>query len=221
MDNIKQLYEEYKNKIDDLVYGIIRFSEDKDICIDLNEEKIKCILKKEDDISTKREYSEGDMIYGCIKYVKLEENKIIIFIQRNTSVFLEKLFLEQALYMDIDDLKIKDINYTHGNINIYLDETYNTSYHESSLDSAVAIVKEELNVDNIQVCFGELNQINVKDKKVETTIVRSIDKNIEKGTIIEHKEYGVCKVIFKIKLKNSTLIGLKLDNENTKVIHLQ
>lgn len=221
MDNIKELYKEYKNKIDDLMYGIVKDIQNESILIDLNEINTKAILKIENDIAKNRIYSDGDMIYGCISSVSIEDGEVVIFIDRKSNSFIEKLIQEQASYMDINSLEIKNIKYIDGSLNIYLDEVDDKSYYESSLDSVMSIIKEELNLNSIELHFGDVNEVSEGHNNIgETIIVDNIDLNIEKGSIVNHKDYGVCKVIFKLELEKGSFIGLQLNDNKSKVIYI-
>jgi N utilization substance protein A len=86
----KEIYEKYKNKIGELITGVVvRVDKDENTYIEIGE--VKGVLPKRNRIKGES-FKVGDILKAVIKYVNMDKNKgITIEISRTTPKFLEEL----------------------------------------------------------------------------------------------------------------------------------
>jgi hypothetical protein len=216
--DIRYIYNHCQKKIGNLVTGVVTQTLDDKTIIDIGEEHIEAFLKNNFDIRKDRIYSEGDCIYGCISSVSIseDESKVNLALERKSDDFIKKLFIEQAGYMGFDDIVISSFQRDIGVKSLLYVENI---HDESALDSIESIMKEELYPEDISL--GIYNE-EVQDSEdiVETNegYDYTVDNIINKGDIITHKEFGKCKVIFKVESQRANLIGIKLNDNTAKVL---
>ena len=98
------VYEEYCDKVDEMVLGTIETVEEKFVVVNIG--KTYAVMKKSDQIPTEH-YKEGDNILVVITEVNKETKGAQVLVSRATSVFVRRLFEREVpeIYNGIIEIK--------------------------------------------------------------------------------------------------------------------
>ena len=98
------VYEEYCDKVDEMVLGTIETVEEKFVVVNIG--KTYAVMKKSDQIPTEH-YKEGDNILVVITEVKKETKGAQVLVSRATPVFVRRLFEREVpeIYNGIIEIK--------------------------------------------------------------------------------------------------------------------
>lgn len=100
----QQVYEEYCDKVNEMVSGVVETVEDKFIILDIG--KTYAIMKKSDQIPTEH-YKEGQRLNVVITEVNKETKGAQVAVSRATPVFVRRLFEKEVpeIYNGIIEIK--------------------------------------------------------------------------------------------------------------------
>ncbi len=134
----KQLvYEEYCDKVDDMILGEVLTVEEKFVIVDIG--KTAAMMKKSDQISTEQ-YFEGQKIKVIIKEVNKETKGAQVLVSRSTPVFVRRLFEREVPEVYDGTIEIKAMARDAGE------------------RCKIAVYSHNENVDPIGACIGPRGQ---------------------------------------------------------------
>lgn len=129
----QQVYEEYCDKVDEMVFGTVETVEDKFMLVKLD--KTIAMMKKADQIPTE-DYREGDSIQVVIKEVNKETKGAQVLVSRATPTFVRRLFEREVPEIYKGIIEIKAIARDPGE------------------RCKIAVESHNVNIDPIGACIG-------------------------------------------------------------------
>ena len=135
------VYNEYKDKIYQVVSGIVRHSEERHVVIDLG--RGEAILKSREQIETE-DYRVGDRLKVIVLEVKKKFASPEIYVSRSHPIFVKKLFELEVPEIADGTVEIKGVA------------------REAGFRSKIAVVSNEPKIDCVGACVG-MRGIRVKN----------------------------------------------------------
>lgn len=129
----QQVYEEYCDKVNEMVSGVVETVEDKFIIVDIG--KTYAIMKKGDQIPTEQ-YTEGQRLNVVITEVNKETKGAQVAVSRATPVFVRRLFEKEVPEIYNGIIEIKAIA------------------RDSGERCKIAVLSHNENIDPIGACIG-------------------------------------------------------------------
>ncbi len=129
----QQVYEEYCDKVNEMVSGVVETVEDKFIIVDIG--KTYAIMKKGDQIPTEQ-YTEGQRLNVVITEVNKETKGAQVAVSRATPVFVRRLFEKEVPEIYNGIIEIKAIARDPGE------------------RCKIAVLSHNENIDPIGACIG-------------------------------------------------------------------
>lgn len=133
----QQVYEEYSDKVDDMVLGTVESVEDKFVIVNIG--KTLAMMKKSAQIPTET-YTEGQLLPVVITEVNKETKGAQVMVSRSTPVFVRRLFEKEVPEIFNGIIEIKAIA------------------REPGERCKIAVYSHNENIDPIGACIGPRGQ---------------------------------------------------------------
>lgn len=133
----QQVYEEYSDKVDDMVLGTVESVEDKFVIVNIG--KTLAMMKKSAQIPTET-YKEGQLLPVVITEVNKETKGAQVMVSRSTPVFVRRLFEKEVPEIFNGIIEIKAIA------------------REPGERCKIAVYSHNENIDPIGACIGPRGQ---------------------------------------------------------------
>lgn len=128
-----KVYEEYCDKVDDMVKGTVETVEEKFVIVNIG--KTLAMMKKSDQIPTER-YREGQPLQVVITEVNKDTKGAQVLVSRSTPVFVKRLFEREVPEIYSGTIEIKAIARDAGE------------------RCKIAVISHNENIDPIGACIG-------------------------------------------------------------------
>ncbi|HVC43510.1 MAG TPA: transcription termination factor NusA [Candidatus Binataceae bacterium] len=169
----KQIYNEYKDRRDEIVSGIVQRFERKNMIVNLG--RTEAILPEKEQIPHER-YRQGDRIRALILDVDLSEKGLSIVLSRTSTTFLMKLFEQEVpeIYEGIVEIR--------------------QSAREPGGRAKVAVYSKDSDVDPVGACVG------MKGTRVQSVVQELRGEKIDIVPWTDDQAELVCRALAPAKV---------------------
>jgi transcription termination/antitermination protein NusA len=169
----KQIYNEYKDRKDEIVSGIVQRFERKNMIVNLG--RTEAILPEKEQIPHER-YRQGDRIRALILDVDLSEKGLAIILSRTSTTFLMKLFEQEVpeIYEGIVEIR--------------------QSAREPGGRAKVAVYSKDSDVDPVGACVG------MKGTRVQSVVQELRGEKIDIVPWTDDQAELVCRALAPAKV---------------------